>query len=74
MVVGVNSRLLRCLLPGVQTLDVGQALFMPVGASLSLLIMFLFFDSLQLMFAVCTASRFTRPGLLIHTHDYRWPS
>ena len=41
---------------GVQTLDVGQALFMPIGASLSLLIMFLFFDSLQLMFAVCTAS------------------
>ena len=74
MVVGVNSRLLRCLLPGVQTLDVGQALFMPVGASLSLLIMFLFFDSLQLMFAVCTASRFTRPGFLTHTHDYRWPS
>ena len=44
------------LLSGVQTLDVGQALFMPIGASLSLLIMFLFFDSLQLMFAVCTAS------------------
>ena len=46
------------MLLGVQTLDVGQALFMPVGASLSLLIMFLFFDSLQLMFAVCTASKF----------------
>jgi len=53
---------------GVQTLDVGQALFMPIGASLSLLIMFLFFDSLQLMFAVCTASRFTHSSLLVCTH------
>ena len=31
-------------------------MFLPVGASLSLLIMFLFFDSLQMIFAVCTAS------------------
>lgn len=40
---------------GMQTIDACQALLMPVGASLSLLIMFLFFDSLQMVFAVCTA-------------------
>ncbi|XP_067935053.1 signal peptide peptidase-like 3 [Watersipora subatra] len=39
----------------VATLDSYQAIFLPLGASLSLLIMFLFFDSLQLVFAVCTA-------------------
>ena len=55
--VSVCVSVVVCL-SGVQTLDVGQALFMPVGASLSLLIMFLFFDSLQLMFAVCTASMY----------------
>jgi signal peptide peptidase-like protein 3 len=40
---------------GTQTIDVWQALFMPFGASLSLLIMFLFFDSLQIIFAISTA-------------------
>lgn len=40
---------------GVQTLDACQAVMMPLGASLSLLIMFLFFDSLQLVFAICSA-------------------
>ncbi|XP_074641000.1 signal peptide peptidase-like 3 isoform X2 [Tubulanus polymorphus] len=39
----------------VQTIDSCQAMFLPLGASISLLIMFLFFDSLQMVFAVCTA-------------------
>ncbi|XP_076434544.1 signal peptide peptidase-like 3 [Babylonia areolata] len=38
-----------------QTIDTCQALLLPVGASASLLIMFLFFDSLQLIFAIFTA-------------------
>lgn len=38
-----------------QTLDTCQAMFLPVGASISLLIMFLFFDSLQVIFAIFTA-------------------
>lgn len=42
----------------ISTLDSYQAIFLPLGASLSLLIMFLFFDSLQLVFAVCTAGMF----------------
>ena len=43
----------------VSTLDSYQAIFLPLGASLSLLIMFLFFDSLQLVFAVCTAGKYS---------------
>lgn len=39
----------------VQTIDACQAAFLPIGASASLLIMFLFFDSLQMVFAICTA-------------------
>ncbi|KAK3587145.1 hypothetical protein CHS0354_006785 [Potamilus streckersoni] len=39
----------------VQTIDTCQAAFLPIGASVSLLIMFLFFDSLQMVFAICTA-------------------
>jgi len=39
----------------VQTLDTMQALCLPLGASVSLLIMFFFFDSMQMLFAVCTA-------------------
>lgn len=35
-----------------------HALCLPLGASISLLIMFFFFDSMQLLFAVCTASMF----------------
>ncbi|KAJ8312819.1 hypothetical protein KUTeg_010192 [Tegillarca granosa] len=38
-----------------QTIDTCQAAFLPIGASVSLLIMFLFFDSLQMVFAICTA-------------------
>ncbi|CAC5357834.1 SPPL3 [Mytilus coruscus] len=38
-----------------QTIDTCQAAFLPIGASVSLLIMFFFFDSLQMVFAICTA-------------------
>merc|ERR1712004_720321 len=41
--------------PGVQTLDAIQALCLPLGASISLLVMFFFFDSMQMLFAICTA-------------------
>lgn len=40
---------------GVHTLDAMHALCLPLGASASLLIMFFFFDSMQLLFAICTA-------------------
>ncbi|KAF2354376.1 Peptidase A22B signal peptide peptidase [Trinorchestia longiramus] len=40
----------------VQTLDSLQAMCLPLGASVSLLVMFFFFDSMQMLFAVCTAS------------------
>lgn len=43
----------------VQTLDTMHALCLPLGASISLLIMFFFFDSMQMLFAICTASKFT---------------
>lgn len=41
----------------VQTLDTVQALCLPLGASVSLLVMFFFFDSMQMLFAICTASK-----------------
>merc|ERR1712165_494091 len=44
-----------CNKPGIQTLDSWQALCLPLGASISLLIMFFFFDSMQMLFAICTA-------------------
>lgn len=56
----------NCLLGGsqaaqpdnnVQTLDTVQALCLPLGASVSLLVMFFFFDSMQMLFAICTASK-----------------
>lgn len=40
----------------VQTLDTMHALCLPLGASISLLVMFFFFDSMQMLFAICTAS------------------
>nr|XP_023690207.1 signal peptide peptidase-like 3 isoform X3 [Paramormyrops kingsleyae] len=40
---------------GIQTIDSTQALFLPIGASVSLLVMFFFFDSVQVVFTVCTA-------------------
>ena len=40
---------------GMQTIDQTQAILLPIGASVSLLVMFFFFDSLQTVFALCTA-------------------
>ncbi|KAK1156533.1 signal peptide peptidase-like 3 isoform X1 [Acipenser oxyrinchus oxyrinchus] len=44
-----------CCVPGIQTIDSTQALFLPIGASVSLLVMFFFFDSVQVVFTICTA-------------------
>ena len=43
---------------GFATLDTTHALCLPLGASVSLLVMFFFFDSMQMLFAVCTASKY----------------
>ena len=43
------------IFPGIQTIDSTQALFLPIGASVSLLVMFFFFDSVQVVFTICTA-------------------
>ena len=40
----------------VQTIDSKLALFIPVAASMSLLLMFFFFDSIQAAFVICTSS------------------
>nr|XP_006820605.1 PREDICTED: signal peptide peptidase-like 3-like isoform X1 [Saccoglossus kowalevskii] len=40
---------------GVHSIDTTQAMFLPIGASVSLLVMFFFFDSMQMVFAICTA-------------------
>ncbi|CAG2187365.1 SPPL3 [Mytilus edulis] len=51
-----------------QTIDTCQAAFLPIGASVSLLIMFFFFDSLQMVFAICTAGdapKLSLPGKLV---------
>ncbi|XP_077995588.1 signal peptide peptidase-like 3 isoform X2 [Glandiceps talaboti] len=37
------------------SIDTTQAMFLPIGASVSLLVMFFFFDSMQMVFAICTA-------------------
>lgn len=42
----------------VQTLDTMQALCLPLGASISLLVMFFFFESMQMLFAICTAGEY----------------
>ena len=52
----LHSKHFLCV-SGMQTIDSCQAMFLPIGASVSLLVMFLFFDSLQMVFAVCTASK-----------------
>jgi hypothetical protein len=52
----------------VQTLDTMQALCLPLGASISLLVMFFFFDSMQMLFAICTASKPTPNRLLPDLH------
>ena len=41
----------------VQTIDSIQALFIPVVASISLLFMFFFFDSIQTAFVICTSGK-----------------
>ncbi len=41
----------------VQTIDSTLAVLLPIGASISLICMFLMFDSLQTMFAICTAGK-----------------
>lgn len=40
---------------GFATLDTTHAICLPLGASISLLVMFFFFDSMQMLFAACTA-------------------
>ncbi|XP_021961059.1 signal peptide peptidase-like 3 isoform X2 [Folsomia candida] len=50
-----NNESSRFLFLDVQTLDTMQALCLPLGASISLLVMFFFFDSMQMLFAICTA-------------------
>lgn len=42
---------------GILTLDTMHVLCLPLGASISLLVMFFFFDSMQMLFAICTASK-----------------
>merc|ERR1719350_2264290 len=54
----------------VTTLDSVQAMCLPLGASVSLLIMFFFFDSMQLLFAVCTAVIATVALLLLPMCQY----
>jgi hypothetical protein len=50
-------------LTDVQTLDTMQALCLPLGASVSLLVMFFFFDSMQILFALCTAGKSSKCSL-----------
>lgn len=50
-----------CWLAGIQTIDSTQALFLPIGASVSLLVMFFFFDSVQVVFTICTAGEYRPP-------------
>ncbi|GAB5579121.1 signal peptide peptidase-like 3 isoform X1 [Prionailurus iriomotensis] len=50
-----NNNLLVLSIRGIQTIDSTQALFLPIGASVSLLVMFFFFDSVQVVFTICTA-------------------
>jgi len=40
----------------IQTIDSTQALIIPIAASVSLLLMFFFFDSIQTAFLICTSS------------------
>ncbi|XP_055327564.1 signal peptide peptidase-like 3 [Paramacrobiotus metropolitanus] len=68
--------------------DAFQAMCLPVGASVSLLVMFFFFDSMQTIFAACTAiiasialaflllpmcQYFMRPCATTHTSYSIWP-
>lgn len=49
----------------VQTLDTMHALCLPLGASISLLVMFFFFDSMQMLLAICTASEYSESSLRV---------
>ncbi|XP_026478446.1 signal peptide peptidase-like 3 isoform X1 [Ctenocephalides felis] len=53
--IGLLNGLEKTQENNVQTLDTVQALCLPLGASVSLLVMFFFFDSMQMLFAICTA-------------------
>ena len=44
-----------------ETMDACQAIFLPFGASASLLLMFYFFESLQLLFTLCTGGKDSAP-------------
>lgn len=44
----------------VHTLNTMHALCLPLAASISLLVMFFFFDSMQMLVALCTASKSRR--------------
>lgn len=46
-----------CVADNFATLDTMHALCLPLGASISLLVMFFFFDSMQMLFAVATAGK-----------------
>lgn len=67
-----------CFIADMQTIDTCQAAFLPIGASASLLIMFLFFDSLQMVFAICTAGElhitvYLRQASVLYINSmYRW--
>lgn len=54
----------------VQTLDTMHALCLPLGASISLLVMFFFFDSMQMLFAICTASKLHLQHPIHTSHTY----
>lgn len=54
----VGSMGLSLSFTGIQTIDSTQALFLPIGASVSLLVMFFFFDSVQVVFTICTAGKY----------------
>jgi len=45
------------LVPQSHVIETIHAIALPLGASLSLIIMFFFFDSLQTVFIICTASK-----------------
>lgn len=55
----VDFQLISGSSAGIQTIDSTQALFLPIGASVSLLVMFFFFDSVQVVFTICTAGERT---------------
>jgi signal peptide peptidase-like protein 3 len=53
--VGVNGQGDLLEHQSTQNIDSTQALFIPVAASISLLLMFFFFDSIQTAFVICTS-------------------